>query len=290
MLAESFKAISDSKLSKQIGVIYPNISYPTIMKLLREKDIKVNGKRVSSDIDIVVGDEIVLYINEEMLEKKFDIVYEDDNIIVVFKYRKIEVTSPDASVETIESMLNEKHCECYAVHRIDMNTIGLVIFAKNEEAKALLDESFKTKTIDKIYLAIIFSSPYKQNDDMVAFLRKDPKYSIVKISDFQQSGYDRIETKYKVLKKYDDFSLVEVQIFTGKTHQIRAHFAHIGHPILGDEKYGNFKFNKKYKLKYQCLCSYKLTFHFENDSLLGYLNGKSIVADNEKIDFLNLCK
>lgn len=290
MLAENFKAITNSKLSKQISAIYPNISYPTIMKLLREKDVKVNGKRVTTDVDLVAGDQVLFYINEEMLEKKFDIVYEDDNIIIVFKYRKIEVCSTDPYVETVESLLNEKHCKCYAVHRIDMNTIGLVTLAKNEEAKTLLEEGFKCRSFDKYYLALIFSCPYKESDDMIAYFKKDKKYPIVHISDFQQSGYEKIQTIYKILKKYDDFSLVEVKILTGKTHQIRAHFAHIGFPILGDEKYGNYKLNKKFKLKYQCLCSYKINFHFDSDSLLGYLNGKLFAVDDDKIDFLKLCK
>ena len=290
MLAESFKAISNSKLSKQISVIYPNISYSTIMKLLRQKDIKINGKRVSDDMNIYVGDEVVLYISEEMIEKKFDIIYEDDNIIIVFKNRKIEVTSFDKTIETVESILNEKHCTCYAVHRIDMNTLGLVIFAKNLEAKQLLEDAFKQKTIEKYYLALVFSVPFKETDDMVAYLKKDSNNSIVKISDFQQTGYEKIETIYNVLKKFEDYSLVEVKILTGKTHQIRAHFAHIGHPILGDEKYGNFEFNKKYKLKYQCLCSYRLVFHFPKECLLGYLDTKTFTADDSKIDFLRFCK
>ena len=92
------------------------------------------------------------------------------------------------------------------------------------------------------------------------------------------------------LKSFDNYSLVEVKLLTGKTHQIRAHFAHIGHPILGDEKYGNFDFNKEYKMKYQCLCAYKLVFHFEKECLLSYLDGKTFEADKRKIDFLSLCK
>ena len=289
MIVRSFKATSDSKISSQINLLFPVISYNSIMKLLRNKDVRINGKKVAKDIVVNAGDEITFYINEEIFESRFKIVYEDENIVVVFKNRKIEVCSSDETVDTVESLLSQKlNQKCYAVHRLDMNTIGLVVFAKNLEAKKLLDESFKTKTMEKFYLALVYSKPHKEKDYMIAFLKKDENNAMVKISDIQQSGYDKIVTIYSLLNVYEDFSLVEVKLLTGKTLQIRAHFAHIGHPILGDDKYGETHINKKYKLKSQCLCSYKLIFHFEEDCLLHYLNDKVVELDRDKIDFLSL--
>lgn len=290
MIVRSFKATSDSKISSQINLLFPVISYNSVMKLLRNKDVRVNGKKVAKDVNVNAGDEITFYINEELFENRFKIVYEDNNIVVVFKNRKIEVVSQNETIDTVESGLSQKlNQKVYAVHRLDMNTTGLVVFAKNEESKRLLEESFKTRSIEKFYLALVYSKPHKDKDYMIAFLKKDEETSLVKISDIQQSGYEKIVTIYSTLESYEDFSLVEVKLLTGKTHQIRAHFSHIGHPILGDEKYGDYKINKKYKLKYQCLCSYKLIFHFDEGTLLYYLNDKKIELSKDKIDFLSLC-
>ena len=290
MIVKSFKATSDSKISSQINSSFPVISYNSIMILLRNKDVRVNGKKVAKDISVVKGDEITFYINEEAFDNSFKIVYQDENIVIVFKNRKIEVVSQDETVETVETLLSQKlNQKVYAVHRLDMNTTGLVIFAKNEESKRLLDEAFRSRTIEKFYLALVYSKPHKEKDYMIAFLKKDEETSLVKISDIQQPDYEKIVTIYSLLEKFEDFSLVEVKLLTGKTHQIRAHFAHIGHTLLGDEKYGDFKFNKKYKLKYQCLCSYKFIFHFNEGTLLHYLNEKKIELSIDKIDFMSLC-
>ena len=125
----------------------------------------------------------------------------------------------------------------------------------------------------------------KQEDILTAYLKKDAKKSLVYISDSEQKGYDKIITKYKVLKESNSLSLVEVKLVTGKTHQIRAHLSHIGHFIIGDEKYGESKINKQYKKRYQCLCAYKIKFTFNESSTLYYLNDMVIELEKEKIDF-----
>ncbi len=291
MLAKSFKVNSKAKLSEQICHFFPFLSYNYVMKLLRNKDVKLNGKRVSKDVYVDVNSEVIIYIDDRHIKNEIDIVYEDENIVVVYKKRKIEVVSNEELRDTIETILSSQlNQKCYAVHRLDMNTIGLVVFAKNKESKKLLEQCFKERSIDKYYLALIYSKPHKDSDNMIAYLKKDENNSFVKISNIPQSGYEKIETNYSVIKSYGEFSLVEIKILTGKTHQIRAHFAHIGHPVLGDSKYGDFAFNKKNKQKFQCLCSYKMVFHFNSDSLLFYLDNKTIELDKSKIDFLSLCE
>lgn len=286
MRVEKFKSEIKSKLS-ELMMSKVGLSYNQSMKIISKKDAKINGQRVSKDQSVNEGDEIVFYYDEKLVKETIDIIYEDDNIVIVFKPRQIEVVS-ESDID-LETKLSQKlKTDCYAVHRLDRNTIGLVVFAKNLEAKTILDEGFKNRTIDKNYLALVYGS-VKASDDMVSYLKKDKEKSIVFISDEKKQGYEKIETKYSLVKSFDNFSLVDVELVTGKTHQIRAHFAHIGSPILGDEKYGYTDFNREYKLKYQCLCAYKIRFHFKNN-LLSYLDNKEFVLDDSKIDFLKLCK
>lgn len=163
-------------------------------------------------------------------------------------------------------------------HRLDRNTTGLVLFAKNKEALDILFNKFKNHEIKKFYRALVYGIPKVKNARLEAFLFKDTKNSIVYISDTLKKGYQKIITSYKVLEEFpNNTSLLDVEIETGKTHQIRAHLAHIGYPIVGDGKYGINSVNKKLGYKYQQLCSYKLQFCFSSNSgILSYLNNKII--------------
>lgn len=280
MRAEKYVIQKNQKLSLSLQNKF-SISYNFVQKLLRSKDVKVNGSRVSKDLSLCVGDEVLVFLPDDAF--KPEVVFEDENIIVVFKKRQIETVSLEGENDLLSKVSDYLKMKCFAVHRLDRNTEGLVVFAKNVKAKDCLDQAFKNRTLEKYYLALTYG--FIQSGTYTAFLRKDSKQSLVYISDDEKPNYEKIITKVSVLKSQGDMSFVEVELVTGKTHQIRAHLAHIGSFIVGDEKYGDSKINKELKKKFQCLCAHKLVFHFKKGEFLEYLNNKTIKLDKSKIDF-----
>lgn len=266
----------EQRLSKLISSEL-GLSFAGIQKLIRSKDIKINGVRVGKDIAIGVGDEVEIFYPETVV----DVIFENDDIVVVNKPRGIETVSE--TQEDLLKILNKQLGKSlFAVHRLDRNTQGLVIFAKNFDAKFALDEAIKNRNIKKYYLARVVGVPKIKEQNLAAYLKKDEKNSIVYVSDNRLDGYDEIKTNYRVLESDGNFSILEVELVTGKTHQIRAHLSHIGLPILGDEKYGNNLVNKKMNKKQQCLCAYKLVFDLEM-GYLSYLNGLVFELQKNKI-------
>ncbi len=278
------KRYHEKKLNKVILERVPNINYPTFCKLLRKKDIKINGKRINKDILVYENDKIEIYLPKELEETKINLdkVYEDENILVINKPAKIEVTGSNSLTEIINKQYTNCEFKPQPCHRIDRNTTGLVLFAKNKEALEILLEKFKKHEIEKHYLALVYGIPNKKEERLEAYLFKDNKKSQVYISDIFKKGYQKIITRYTVLeKRKDNTAVLDVEIETGRTHQIRAHLAHIGYPIIGDGKYGKNEINKQFGKKYQMLCSYKLKFHFQSESgILAYLNEKEIELKN----------
>ena len=245
------------------------------------KETKINGKRVSENVEVNNGDEIYVYATEEMLNGiiiKPVVVFEDDNIIVVNKPVGLEVESEQYNdlTASVNGYLKEKQQKAAAVHRIDRNTSGLVIFAKNKDAYNELLDAFKKRTVDKFYLAMVVGRPIKNEDHLYAYLFKDQKASRVYISDNLKPGYEPIETKYKVVERFEGKTLIEVELITGKTYQIRAHMAHIGYPLVGDGKYGLNQVNKQFQADGQALIAYKICFRFKQGQKLFYLNNKVI--------------
>ena len=276
------KNYNGKKLNKFLLDNVPNLSYGLFCNTLRKKDIKVNGRRLNKDVYVYEGDEILLYISDKLLNSKsnikIDIIYEDDNILAINKPNNIEVVGNNSLTELLQKLYENSSFKPMPCHRLDRNTTGLILYAKNEEALNILLQKFKDHEIEKHYLALVYGIPNVNYMKVESYLFKDNKKSMVYISDTPKKGYVKIITSFQVLeKRKDNTCLLDVQIETGKTHQIRAHLAHLGFPIVGDGKYGKNDINKKFNKKYQTLCSYMIKFNFLNDSgILNYLNGFSI--------------
>lgn len=273
------KKYNDKKLINFLLGEFPNLKTSTIYKALRKKDIIINEKKINDNVIVHTGDLVTIYITDEQLYGDFslNIIYEDANILIINKPSGIPVTNA-ANGELTQTQLVQNYCKtAMPCHRLDRNTSGLVIFAKNKLALDIMFEKFKKREIDKFYICVVNGILKEQKATLNAFLFKDNKKSQVYISDTFKKGYQNIITKYSVMveNKAQNISLLEVKLETGRTHQIRAHLAHIGHPIIGDGKYGINDVNKKWGAKSQYLTSYKIKFNFKTDAnILNYLNGK----------------
>lgn len=268
---------NNKKLDKFIFDKFPSLSSGLFYKTLRKKDFRVNNVRISENIILHTGDEIKVFISDELLENNILLptIYEDDNILVIDKPTNIEVFGENS----VTSILEKKYSYIKPCHRLDRNTTGLVLFAKNEESLNILLDKFKDHEIEKHYKATVYGIPKVKKAKLEAFLFKDSKKSLVYISNEPRKGYQKIITSYEVIKedKKQNISVLDVKLETGRTHQIRAHLAYIGFPIIGDGKYGKNEINKKFDKRTQLLESYSLKFNFSSpSSILSYLNGKVI--------------
>lgn len=268
---------NNKKLSIFLYSHFSGLSSSTFHKALRKKDIRINDKRVNEDTIIHEFDTITIYITDNLLFKEIQKIYEDNNILVVNKPSEMEVVSNDPS--SLTNILKKEYEFIEPCHRIDRNTTGIVLFAKSQEALDILLQKFESKEIEKHYRCKVLGKMPKSHDILEAYLFKDNKKALVYISNEPKKGYIKIQTKYKVLSenKDENTSILDIELITGKTHQIRAHLAYIGHPIIGDGKYGINEINKKFKAKYQILENYSITFNFtQNAKILNYLKNKTI--------------
>lgn len=295
------------RLDKFLTKTYPNLPQSLLYKALRKKDIKLNGKRCDKADRLVEGDELSLFLPEDTLQvapptyefmhasRQLDVVYEDRHVILLNK--KVGLLVHPDNREYTDTLLfrvqrylyekgeyDPKDEQSFApalVNRIDRNTSGIVIAAKTAVALRILNEKLKNREIQKYYLCIVHGKMPKQSDTLEAFLEKNEAQNRVYISDTAKAGARTIRTRYTVLEHKNNLSLLEIHLLTGRTHQIRAHMASIGHPLLGDGKYGTNALNKGTGFNKQALCSYRLKFEFTSDAgELSYLNGKEFALDN----------
>lgn len=294
---------ANQRLDKFIRKSLPNLPQTLMYKYIRIKRIKVNKKRAEISTMLKVGDIVDMYINDEFFvkpetrydftgaSKNLDIIYEDDNIVLLNKKTGLLCHPDDREyIDTLITRLkkylydkgeyrpdDENSFTPALVNRIDRNTGGIVIAAKNAESLRIMNAQMKRRNLRKFYLCVVHGVLERDSGLLEGYLTKDEKKNIVKITKKPVDGSKEIKTKYKALSKdlKNDLSLVEVELLTGRTHQIRAHFASIGHPLLGDGKYGTNKLNKDFGYKKQFLYSYKLIFNFDEEAgQLEYLNGR----------------
>ena len=299
------------RLDRFLAKAVPLLPASLAQKYIRIKRIKLNGGRAERDTRLQEGDVLQLYINDEFFDKprqdnafltvaspKLNIVYEDEHILLADKRPGLAVHPHDGAeygrtlIDHIQAYLYQKHewsprgenaFTPALCNRIDRNTGGIVIAAKTAEALRVMNQKIKDRELDKRYLAIVEGCPKPETGSLKGYLFKDEKKNRVFVSSSPKPGAKTCQTNYRVLAKSKGLSLVECELITGRTHQIRAQFAHAGHPLLGDGKYG--KLDKRFDRTYQALYSYKLTFCFTTEAgELEYLNGKSFQVD--KVDFV----
>lgn len=293
---------ADQRLDKYMQKSMPSLPLSLLYKYIREKRVKINGKKATQSTRLSVGDVVEFYIRDEFFEKDTDmsftnlnpnlnIVFEDENILLVDKRPGVIVHSDDKEtsgtlIDKIKAYLykkgeydprSERSFVPSLCNRIDRNTGGIVICAKNAEALRCTNELIKNNQVTKKYLALVHGTFNNTDGHIKNYLLKDSSTNTVKVFEKPTPGALTAETFYKVLKndKGRDLALVEVTLVTGRTHQIRAQFSHMGHPLVGDGKYGVNRDDKRIGYKFQALYSYKLSFHPEDeDNHLYYLKGK----------------
>ena len=299
------------RLDRFLAKAVPLLPASLAQKYIRLKRIKRNGARAQRDTRLEAGDRLQMYINDEFFDTprednayltvaapKLNIVYEDENILLVDKRPGLAVHPHDGAeygrtlIDQIQAYLYQKHewrpreenaFTPALCNRIDRNTGGIVIAAKTAEALRVMNQKIKDRELDKRYLAIVEGTPKPKEGSLKGYLFKDAVKNRVFVTDGPKPGAKTCQTNYQVLDSRNGLSLVECELITGRTHQIRAQFAHAGHPLLGDGKYG--KLDKRFDRTYQALYSYKLTFLFTTDAgSLSNLNGRSFQV--EKVDFV----
>ena len=263
-----FISVKEQDLTKAIINELPSLSRFDVKKILQNKDIKINGTRIKENCQLKPNDKVVVYYHEKEAKEWFTLVYEDENILIVNKRAGIEVISENE--RDLTSILSKEYPNIKPVHRIDRNTEGLIIFALNNSAEKELLSAFKTrKGIIKKYALLVQGRVDPTKIKRTVYLKKIDSLSKVWISEIKTSGYEPISTEFSLIEYQGDRTLLEANLITGKTHQIRAHIAYYGHPIVGDGKYG-----KDDQIQ-MCLTANSLSFNFNKNSILAYLNKKN---------------
>lgn len=293
------------RLDRFVLKAVPRLPQSMMYKAIRNKRIKLNGRRAEISSRLCEGDTVQMYLNDEFFDSvpetefmsvssSLNIIYEDKNIMLLDKKNGMVVHEDDDN--TADTLINRVKHYLYdkgeydpnaensfapaLCNRLDRNTGGIVIAAKNAESLRILNQKIRDREIEKYYLCVTVGVPPKRADTITAYLEKDSASNTVKVTDRKSGTNKTIVTSYRIIRDNGSLALVEIKLGTGRTHQIRAHMAYIGCPLLGDGKYGINRINREYKVKTQALYSYRLKFAFSSDSgCLDYLDGKEFRAD-----------
>lgn len=296
---------ANQRVDKFLTKAYPNLPQAMLYKSIRKKDIKVNGKRCQISTRLAAGDVLTMYLKDEFFQKgpeeydflkaplKLNILYEDENLMLLDKKPGL-IVHPDENYHFDSLIARVQHYlydkgeydpkaeNAFApalINRIDRNTGGIVMAAKNAETLRIMNQKVKDREMHKIYLCVVCGTLQEKEATLTGYLEKNEAQNRVYISKRPTPQSKSIKTKYKVLAERKGFSLLEVELLTGRTHQIRAHFASIGHPLAGDGKYGKNTVNKETGFPYQALYSHRLIFDFTTDAgMLSYLNHQAFTA------------
>ena len=302
------------RLDRFVAKAVPLLPDSLLQKYIRLKRIKVNGKPSKRDLRLSAGDVLMLYINDEFFEAprednawlkiakpRLNILYEDENILLADKKPGVLCHSAgkwdyNTLIANIQAYLaqkgewqpKEEHSFSPALcNRIDRNTGGIVIAAKNAEALRILNEKIRDREIEKYYLCAVYGRPKPDNGQLKNELFKDAVKNQVYVKSKPEPGSRSAVTEYQVLMTRAGLSLVECRLLTGRTHQIRVQMAYAGWPLLGDGKYGREQINRRFHEEGQALYSWRLCFDFSTDAcLLNYLRGKEFSVARENIDFV----
>lgn len=315
-ILEIRKNDAGQRLDKFLQKAVKTLPIPLMYRLIRQKKIKVNRKRAEQNYILQEGDTVQLFISEDFfteegqkndfmrLKPRLHIVYEDENMMLLDKKPGMPVhadddQSTDTLIDHVKAYLYQKgeydpsSEQSFApalCNRIDRNTGGIVIAAKNAEALRILNEKIRDNRLKKQYYCVCHGRFQKKEATLTGWLVKDSSNNKVSVYDKKPNHPDAKEiiTKYRVVKEKNDLTLLEVHLVTGRTHQIRAHLSHIGHPLLGDGKYGVNRNDREKGYKFQALYSHSLTFLPAPENALSYLEGKTFTVDDKEIVFLSL--
>ena len=292
------KSLLPVRLDKYLMEQFPALGLGRLNKALRENKIKLNGKKQPLATRVQNGDVIRVYLLDDQLgltsqegpeflqaRAPAEFIYENDDLIVANKPAGIPVDGDESDTllnRVLRRLYEEKRWnaahEPRLCHRLDTGTSGLVIVAKTPEAEELFLAAIKNREVKKTYLCVTFGRPMPPDATLGGYLLKDADRGIVKIVEDKQPGAKEVETRYETIAVSGRLALLKVQLITGRTHQIRAHMASIGCPILGDSKYGNNTANRELKLKYQALCAWELTMPRFTQPDFEFLSGKTFRA------------